>query len=136
MHIWQGSLTEDGYALGHGIVVSRDWYVENFGPLPEGWTVDHLCRQCACVNLDHLEAVTQAENVRRTVEAGTHVSLRRKAQTHCNRGHEFTEENTRWKKCGEGRYCKQCKREVGAKRRQKNRDAYLIATYGETHVPK
>lgn len=36
------------------------------GPIPKGLVIDHLCRIRSCINPDHLEAVTQAENVRRT----------------------------------------------------------------------
>ena len=35
------------------------------GEIPEGLTLDHLCRNKACVMPDHLEPVTQAENHRR-----------------------------------------------------------------------
>lgn len=35
------------------------------GPIPDGYEVDHLCRVIRCVNPDHLEAVTAAENRRR-----------------------------------------------------------------------
>jgi len=38
-------------------------------PIPEGLVVDHLCRNTICVNPDHLEPVTQGENVRRGVRA-------------------------------------------------------------------
>jgi hypothetical protein len=36
------------------------------GPVPKGMELDHLCRRVQCVNPDHLEPVTKAENVRRS----------------------------------------------------------------------
>lgn len=35
------------------------------GPIPEGYTIDHLCYNPRCINPGHLEAVTMKENIRR-----------------------------------------------------------------------
>lgn len=35
------------------------------GPVPAGTELDHLCRVTSCVNPDHLEPVSHAENIRR-----------------------------------------------------------------------
>lgn len=60
-------------ARGYGRTVEhgQDWlayklYSERvYGPIPDGWDLDHLCRNPGCVNPDHLEPVTHAENCRR-----------------------------------------------------------------------
>jgi hypothetical protein len=49
------------------------------GPIPGQMTLDHLCRNKACVNVEHLEVVTAAENHRRWIST----------VTHCQRGHEL-----------------------------------------------
>jgi hypothetical protein len=54
------------------------------GPVPAGFELDHLCRTPACVNPDHLEPVTHAENMRRGKIA---------RKTHCKRGHPLSGEN-------------------------------------------
>jgi hypothetical protein len=41
------------------------YYEAQYGPVPSGMELDHLCRVKACVNPDHLEPVTHAENMRR-----------------------------------------------------------------------
>jgi len=40
------------------------------GPIPDGYEVDHTCLNTLCCNPLHLEAVTPAENKRRTHERG------------------------------------------------------------------
>lgn len=78
------------------------------GPVPEGLELDHLCRTPACVNPAHLEAVTHAENMRRSVTPAAANAVK----THCVRGHELTADNVYHPpKRPHQRHCKACKRE-------------------------
>lgn len=65
---WIGS-TDRGYgvfgAQGRYFRAHRWAWEALVGPIPEGLHLDHLCRNPSCVNPDHLEPVTQAENIRR-----------------------------------------------------------------------
>ena len=70
------------------------------GPVPRGMQLDHLCRNRACVNPDHLEPVTPGENTRRS-------PLSRARRTHCPQGHEYTPENTSVSKRNQ-RSCREC----------------------------
>src|SRR5688500_4996363 len=69
--LWTGARHPLGY--GHVRYGNRTsaahrvaWELIN-GPIPEGLTLDHLCRVPACVRPDHLEPVTHRENVRRGI---------------------------------------------------------------------
>lgn len=85
--------------------ISYEMYV---GPIPEGLQLDHLCRVRRCVNPEHLEPVTCAENVRRG-RAGEAFALAQMAKTHCPQGHAYAGSNLYVPPSG-GRYCRICVR--------------------------
>lgn len=70
--VWRGG-TVNGYGrtsvAGKAVAVHRAAYEVLVGPIPEGLTLDHLCRNRACYNPAHLEPVTLSENVRRAWDA-------------------------------------------------------------------
>lgn len=67
--IWQGTKAPNGYGRltvrGETKSAHRLYWEERYGRIPPGMTLDHLCRQRACVNPDHLEVVTARVNVQR-----------------------------------------------------------------------
>ncbi len=107
--LWVGPVSWNGYGecirAGVRTRAHRDSYEHFVGPIPSGLQIDHLCRQRCCVNPEHLEPVTQRENVLR----GEGLSAKRAAQTHCKYGHEFTYENTRITNLRQ-RKCRACNR--------------------------
>jgi hypothetical protein len=88
--LWTGALNDRGYGRwprwkdGGTRQAHRRVYEMLVGPIPEGLQIDHLCRVRNCVNPDHLEPVTHAENLRRAVGGGWG-----SAATHCPNGHEY-----------------------------------------------
>lgn len=62
------------------------------GPIPDGLTLDHLCRVRNCVNPWHLEPCTLTENIDR----GYSISRTNREKVVCRYGHPFDEKNTRY----------------------------------------
>jgi hypothetical protein len=107
---WRGAVTSAGYGSvadgkGSSLLAHRVAYEQVFGPIPAGMTLDHLCRNRRCVNPDHLEPVTNRENILR----GTSPSAVHARKTHCPKGHSYSAENTYTKPRG-SRECRTCKR--------------------------
>lgn len=86
-------------------------YEAHYGSVPSGLELDHRCRNKLCVNPDHLDPVTHAENVRRWAAS----------RTHCKRGHAIAEHN--YERRDGYRQCRECHRLDEAKRRARARNA-------------
>lgn len=116
--IWTGAKNPRGYGnigfKGKTYKAHRFVYERLVGPIPEGMTLDHLCFNSLCVNPEHLEPCTNAENNRR----GNSLSAQRARQTHCVNGHEFNEKNTGTRARPQGgRVCRECARLREARKR-------------------
>lgn len=103
--LWQGPVQNSGYGqhrfLGGWRLAHRFSYRAFVGEIPRGLTIDHLCFVRTCVNPEHLDPCTQAENNRRRIA--------KRPQTACATYHPDTE--AEWGERGDGRtYCKECNR--------------------------
>jgi len=80
-----------GVRTPHGttVIAHRASYMLAVGSIPDGYEVDHLCLNWACVRPDHLEAVPPIVNTRRAHNAGLDERL-----DHCAHGHLMTAENS------------------------------------------
>ena len=90
---------------GKTVAVHRLSYELDGGEIPEGYEIDHLCRNTVCVNPRHLEPVTPKVNRLRSLSLPAQNARR----THCRREHEFTPENTYITSTGR-RHCRACDR--------------------------
>ena len=99
---WTASVTGRGYGNykldGRTQGVHRIAYELLVGPIPEGLTIDHLCRVKTCVNPAHLEPVTNRENIQRA----------RGGIESCINGHPYTPETMIPRKDGSTYKCRVC----------------------------
>lgn len=129
--VWRSTLNPGGY--GVMIVRGRKWmahrwaYERFVGPIPEGLTLDHLCRRPGCVNPRHLEPVTMHENTKR---APTQVTTINAAKTHCIHGHPFEGFNLIIRADGKSRECRTCVYDRNSKfKRRKRQEALANLEY-------
>lgn len=115
--IWTAGVDEYGYGVikaenkgNKKYRAHRVSYELYRSKIPEGLVLDHICRTPSCVNPDHLKIVTLKENS--LCGFGYMANFARR--THCNHGHEFTEENTVYRNGNDGarhRRCRTCHNE-------------------------
>lgn len=105
---WQGYRMPFGHGRfrvnGCKVLAHRWSYEFHVGPIPNGLTIDHLCRNPPCVNPAHLEPVTHRTNVLRGDGPAAHNA----AKTHCPSGHAYTPANTYIDSLGR-RVCRVCR---------------------------
>ena len=100
----------NGYATvyhdGQTRLAHRVMYEAQIGEIPDGLTLDHLCRNRNCVNPKHLEPVSLGENVLR----GTGPTAVNAKKMKCSKGHRLEGSNLRIDKRGK-RVCVKCQRQ-------------------------
>jgi hypothetical protein len=118
--LWGGTIRKDGYGqtkIGRKTVLAHRvaWFLEyGYYPAFPEKVLDHLCRNRACVNVEHLEEVTIQQNVLR----GETRPAANAQKTQCVRGgHPLSGENLYVNPYDGGRHCRTCMAE-----RQRARD--------------
>jgi HNH endonuclease len=123
--IWAAGLNGKGvpyYWTGQGgkvIAAHRFAYAAYIGSIPEGAVVAHHSGVSLCVCPEHLVLMSKSAYLKQCPTSPA-------SMTHCKRGHEFSEENTRVDNRGL-RICKTCQRDYLARRKAQAK-AELIKT--------
>jgi HNH endonuclease len=87
------------------VLAHRVSFVLFKGEIPDGDSLDHLCRNRACVNPAHLEAVSFKENVLR----GESFTARNARKEFCPKGHPLLGENLKLDRYKTGRVARRCR---------------------------
>lgn len=123
--VWTGHVSrKTGYGQGSprgeraGSLAHRLSYEAFVGPIPQGMTLDHACRNRPCVNPEHLEPVTSKENVLRGIGRSA-VNARRRF---CVAGHPLSGDNL-YTRPNSHRACRACRREADRARPRSPRES-------------
>lgn len=120
--IWRKRLNNSGYGgfkmNGVSTTAHRWAFIAINGEIESNLVIDHLCRNRACVNPSHLQAVTQKQNLSTAIGLGekgmvylAELNKQRQAKTHCPHGHPYDEQNTYLEERGtfRSKHCKTCR---------------------------
>lgn len=105
--VWLKVRTKNGYGRmtvnGQSKLAHRVAWEQFNGPIEDDLTIDHLCKNRACINVAHMRLVTRGENTL----AGDTVSGANARKTHCDRGHDLAMHAYVYK--GRRRLCRICR---------------------------
>lgn len=138
---WKGCRTAGGYGR-LTITISRGEHRQEYahrvayflvkGSIPYGKELDHICRNRACVNPAHLQAVTHKENIARSPvpDIFRRANALRPRKLVCPRGHALAGSNLVLRRNGGrmSRRCRQCEREREKTRRDRRVGSMMAAT--------
>lgn len=112
---WRGTFS-GRYPTLRGRRAHRVMYESQRGPIPRGYVIHHACENPACVNPDHLRAITPSDHARihRAWEASNAVA---RARTNCRYGHPLDGRSSTTGR----RFCRECRREDVRQRYRRNR---------------
>lgn len=117
---WIGCLNRNGYGTIHlrpfGYLSHRFIFAYYYGHVDSSLTIDHLCRNPACVNPFHMEQVPPEVNRLR----GNCQSMINSRKTTCIKGHPFDDDNTYITPSTGARQCRKCKCEYGKLKKQED----------------
>ena len=95
--LWVGAInkiTKYGYTSLYGKVISvhrAAWVLHHRQEIPNGLVIHHICNNKICINPEHLECISQKENLSRP-DGMTMITITKQNQkTHCPKGHSYTE---------------------------------------------
>lgn len=112
---FEGCIAKEGYGRkgrdGKVYNAHRLAWIEAHGPIPDGLVVDHVCRNRACVNLNHLRLLTRKKNLAIGI-------VHNRTKTHCPRGHEYDRTDSRGR-----RECSICRKAQALAYYYRSRDA-------------
>lgn len=116
---WLGSKLSSGYGCfsfnRKTEIAHRTSYILFNGEIQKGLEINHVCRNRACVNPEHLEAVTHSQNMKHIARCEKHPSN----NNFCKNGHELITGNLdNWALKKGLRQCLKCKKERNVLRKR------------------